>query len=574
MENLNLTAQEIEEINAIIERVKQTGAYKNYLEGVRVMSKRADQLPGEGDAFSKIGAALQKDNPPAFLRPLLRGQEKIGNTLRSELKQKRMQRLLKNEEFNQFLYGKLYIETQKATTQQEDEMSNTEQNQTENQNTELFQRPDYDAAFYESEQFKKLGLDKDLTAEELKKLTEEYEKWREGQKQEDQNEGENENADAENAGEGNGENENAEAENAENANEGADGLEEENTGEPLAEENNDEQNSAAEETSTALEISSEDENDSRTNEQAEPEWVERYNATLLRWGEENNDEWTRDNEEDENGTRPVGLKGKFKSGVKLHYTAEDKVSVKAPEGQQISAEHFAAVIALAKENGQDIKLGQTMSPEFKSALIEACAKGGIEMQGLSEEDKRLYENFAPKAEERAEERTEENNDRPQTRAAVVKDTDEHGNPLYKVNPRIVEGWLSMYRNKATDSKTFDKEIATFEKQLAGGAYQVTGEEKARAQLLMMKYVQAMGKGDKEQAEQCVTALQRYGADTIVRNPEPDGKDVITTKPYGERSDEEKAKIDAATEKLLPKKAQEYDPAVMRAIMNARGQSRE
>ena len=113
MENLNLTAQEIEEINAIIERVKQTGAYKNYLEGVRVMSKRADQLPGEGDAFSKIGAALQKDNPPAFLRPLLRGQEKIGNTLRSELKQKRMQRLLKNEEFNQFLYGKLYIETQK-----------------------------------------------------------------------------------------------------------------------------------------------------------------------------------------------------------------------------------------------------------------------------------------------------------------------------------------------------------------------------------------------------------------------------------------------------------------------------
>ncbi len=571
MKNLNLTSREIEEIIAIVERIKQTGAYKNYLEGVRVMSKRAEQLPGDGDAFSKIGAALRKDTRPAFLRPLLRGQEKISNTLRSEFKQKRMQRLLKNEEVNQFLYRKLYIETQKATTQQEDEMSNTEQNQTETKNTELFQRPDYDAAFYESERFKELSLGKELTAEELKKLAEEYEKWQENQKQEDQNEGENENTDAENAGERDNENEADGVENNENDNESVDGLDEENTGEPLAEENSDKGNSDAEKASTALEISSEEENEQRTEEQNVPGWVEKYNAALIKWGEENNDKWIRDNEEGENGTRPVGLKGKFKSGVKLHYTAEDKVTIKAPEDEQISAKHFAAVIALAKKNGQDIKLGQTMNPEFKSALIEACAKGGVMMQSLSEEDKRLYDNFVPKAEEQAK----ENNDRPQTRASVVKDTDEQGNPLYKVNPRIVEGWLTMYQNKvAGKSEAFDKEIATFEEQLAGGAYQVTGEEKARAQLLMMKYAQAMGKGDKEQANLCVTALQRYGADTIVRNPEPDGKDKITTKPYSERSDEEKAKIDAATEKLLPKKAQGYDSVLMQTIMKTRRQSRE
>lgn len=47
-----------------------------------------------------------------------------------------------------------------------------------------------------------------------------------------------------------------------------------------------------------------------------------------------------------------------------------------------------------------------MTPEFKAALIEACAKGGVEIQNLSEEDRAVYNGFVPK-EEKTEEKKEE-----------------------------------------------------------------------------------------------------------------------------------------------------------------------
>lgn len=42
-------------------------------------------------------------------------------------------------------------------------------------------------------------------------------------------------------------------------------------------------------------------------------------AELIR----NGNEWTRDNEADENGERPAGLKGKFKNGTEVHYADKD-----------------------------------------------------------------------------------------------------------------------------------------------------------------------------------------------------------------------------------------------------------
>lgn len=45
-----------------------------------------------------------------------------------------------------------------------------------------------------------------------------------------------------------------------------------------------------------------------------------------------------------------------------------------------------------------------MTPEFKAALIEACAKGGVEIQNLSEEDRAVYNGFVPKEEKTEEKR--------------------------------------------------------------------------------------------------------------------------------------------------------------------------
>ena len=70
---------------------------------------------------------------------------------------------------------------------------------------------------------------------------------------------------------------------------------------------------------------------------------------------------------------------------------------------------------------------------------------------------------------------------------------------------------------------------------------------------MKKYAIAMNKDDKEMAENCVTALQCYGAERIDRVPDQaEGKyTVVEGKPYAERTDEEKARIDQAMAKALP-----------------------
>ncbi len=540
MTELNLSGPEIEQLMEVLGEVKKTGAYQNYEAGVRVVSKRAASLKGEGDAFARIGETLRSSKVPPFLSAVAKGQKKVEAALLAGLKQKKLHGLLKNEEFNNAIYREMYVEPGTigqflGIVSEEENMSDNNENVMEEGNNEMFDRPEYDAGFYESDAVKALNLGERISAADKEKLEALYKTYQEGKA----NGGESQQSEGNAAGA---------------ASEGT-GAEEEAAGSEGAAEEGD-----------AVEVSGmEGETPGpRTSENEDAEWVTKYNAALTKWGKENNNEWTRDNEPDENGNRPEGLKGNLADGTEIHYTAKDKLSVKAPEGQEISAEHFKAVIAMAKENDQDIKLGTTMSPAFKAALIEACAKGGVAMQGLSEEDQAAYDSFKPKEEKQ------------EIRAAEVKDTDDKGEPLYKVNPKIAEGWMTMYQMKFGPEKSamFDHEIKMFEKQLAGGAYKVTGEEKARAQLLMMKYAQAMASGQKEQAELCVTALQRYGVDTITRDPNPGGKDKITSKPYSERTDEEKAKINEATERMLPKKAQEYDPAVWQAMKEAKGQTKQ
>ncbi len=420
---------------------------------------------------------------------------------------------------------------------------------TNDENVDMFDLPEY----YDEEKCKHL----DITLVDGKISKADFEKL------EDWHKSNNENADKEPTAENETENEEQQA-TAEN--------ETENEEQQAAAENEEKENSC-------LEIGGMEEDGPRTEEK-EQDWVQKYDALLTKYGQENNNEWTRDNEPDENGARPAGLKGKFKNGAEVHYADKDKLSVKTPEGEKPAAAHFKEIVALAKENEQTVKLGSSMTPEFRAALIEACASGGVEIQNMSEEDREIYNRFKPADREEKpaeqEEKPAKQEEKPEIRAAEVKDTDENGNPLYKVNPKVAGAWMTMYQMKAESDKSamFDQEIKTFEKQLAGGAYKVTGEEKARAQLLMMKYVQATEKGETDKADLCATALQKYDVDTITRTPPDGGKNNITTKPYAERSDEEKAKIQEATEKVLPQKAQSYDPAVWQAMKEASGQTRQ
>ena len=79
--------------------------------------------------------------------------------------------------------------------------------------------------------------------------------------------------------------------------------------------------------------------------------------------------------------------------------------VETPENVAPTADHFKEIVALAKYEEQEIKLGPTMRPEFKAALIEACAKGGVEIHNLSNEDREIYNSFKPK--EESEQREQE-----------------------------------------------------------------------------------------------------------------------------------------------------------------------
>lgn len=552
MAEINLTDEQMSGLTEVLEKIKTSRAYQNYEKGVQAASKRAQSLAGEGDVFAKIGTALKEEKFPDYLKDLAKGQQKVQLALQAELKQKKLHGLLKNEELSDAVYGELYIETgtldkylgksaqeetmseevkeensAEASTQQEEVDTNQAQVEEtgdssdapteEENNVEMFDFPDYGEDFYNSDAFKDLKIEgKQITKEQKEKIEALYEEFRK-------------------------------------QNEGAEGNQSQEGTENAAGEKDDKSQDGNDE---ALKIDDNDNQEVQTN--GNEDWIEEYNQKLAAYAAANNNTWTRDTAPDEDGHPVVGLKGSFGNGVDVHYKAKNHLSVQTPKDVAPTADHFKEIVELAKDQKQKINLGTISRPEFRAALIEACAKGGVEMQNLNDDDLELYNSFKQNTQD-------DTNQDKEIRAAEVKDTDENGNPLYKLSPRMAEGWLAMYRNKA-QKPSFEGEIQTMEKQLAVGAYKVTGEEKVRAQLLMMKYVNAMNKGDKEQAETCVTALQKYGLDNISREAEG-GKDVITGKPYAERSEEEKSKIDEANKKVLPEKAQQYDAALIRQMMD-------
>lgn len=543
MAEVNLTTEETDALLEVVDKVKASKAYQNYMSGVGLNLKRAASLKGEGDGFARIGEALRSGKIPQFLNATAKGQKKVQDALQAELKQRKLHGVLKDEDFNDALYRELYVKPGSlrdylGLSSQEEQMSeDKKQTEVENQdapadnaaadneNNNMVDLPDY----YDEEKFKDLEIkivDGKISKEDLEKLEKRHK----------------------------------EPEKEENGNQPAS---------PKTEEGNEGDAAAAGGDGSSIEIDGMDGNGPRTTENEDPDWVKKYDAALTRYGQENGNEWVRDNEADENGERPAGLKGKFANGTEVHYADRDKLSVKTPEGEKPSADHFKEIIALARENGQDIKLGPTMTPEFKSALIEACAKGGVEIQNLSEEDREVYNGFVPKEEKPAEKEE--------------KREEEKAEPAYQLNPLITKGRLTEYSGKVysadrysmravnAGNKEFDAEIAKMEENLSKGWYKATGEDKAKAEILLKKYARAEATRDTEGMETYETALKYYGLDSIRREPEKEGSYVVKGKPYGERTEEEKANINAAMEKAFPKK-QEMDPAVLAAMKEKNGQT--
>lgn len=533
MVEVNLTTEETDALLEVVNKVKASKAYQNYMSGVGLNLKRAASLKGEGDGFSKVGEVLRSGKIPQFLNATAKGQKKVQDALQAELKQRKLHGILKDAEFNDAIYRELYVKPGSlkdylGISSQEEQMSeDKEQTEVENDvpagsaaadngNDNMVDLPDY----YDEEKFKDLEIkvvDGKVSKADFEKLEKRH---KEPEKEENDNQPTS----------------------------------------PKTEEGNEGDAAAAGSDGSSIEVDGMDGNGPRTTENEDSDWVKKYDAALTRYGQENGNEWVRDNEADENGERPAGLKGKFANGTEVHYADKDKLSVKTPEGEKPNAGHFKEIIALARENGQDIKLGPTMTPEFKAALIEACAKGGVEIQNLSEEDRAVYNGFVPK-EEKTEEKKEEKQE---------KETS------YSVKSNVVQSCLGRYSRDLdldfrNDTDEFENSLRKKEEELKSGVLEGDKEDALKAKILMMKYVEAEYDGDKDKQALYETALQRYGVDSIKRKPENGGSFVVKTKPYGERTEEEKANINAAMEKAFPKK-QEMDPAVLAAMNEQKGQT--
>ena len=283
------------------------------------------------------------------------------------------------------------------------------------------------------------------------------------------------------------------------------------------------------------------------------DWIQRYEAIMKEYAEEKQQEWVRE-EKNEEGQPYEGLKGKI-GEADYHFTAPDKA--------KSNLAGIDGVVALAQKEGLSLAYNEKWSDEFKAEVMKACEKYGVSIEGMPEQ---------------TQQQTEQR-DEPipaQVERPVVKEDYES---TYSVDPKIAAAKMKgLYirtddadeSKKAIKVKALETEVEKQEKLLAGRAYQVTGEEKATAELLMQKYVLAQRQGNQEMADTCALALQRYGVDKIERVPNSEeGMLKVSAKPYSERTDEEKAKINEALDKSLPKKQEQYNPEVFQQLAQAK-----
>nr|QIM10612.1 hypothetical protein PlAlph_5040 [uncultured Alphaproteobacteria bacterium] len=254
----------------------------------------------------------------------------------------------------------------------------------------------------------------------------------------------------------------------------------------------------------------------------ENDWVSRYETILKGYADANNQEWKRE-EKNEDGTAVEGLKGNI-GEAKFHFTSEDKAVV--------NAEGINAIVALAKETGQDIAFNEGWSDEFKAKMLAACEAQGVTIQGR------------PDAE--AEKTNEEN---ASAKAAPVEEQTmalQHvpGQGVYTLSDVSARGYMKM----ALGSNELDEKIADLKQK---GAV-IGNPDQDSAKLALFEYAQAMKENKTEQMQDLGNVLKKYGVESVKRNPDrADGQIEITSKDYGSYTPEEKAKIEESIQKLQP-----------------------
>lgn len=136
-------------------------------------------------------------------------------------------------------------------------------------------------------------------------------------------------------------------------------------------------------------------------------WKIQRRQEIMQWAAK-----SKTNEITEIKANKDGLNTSFKDGTQVNFVAENHVSVKTPD--EPKAQNFDMVVALAKNSNKKVKLGENMSPEFRAALIEACAKANVQISNLSIEDLDTYMKFLPKQEEKQVLNVVEQKDQTQT----------------------------------------------------------------------------------------------------------------------------------------------------------------
>ena len=108
-----------------------------------------------------------------------------------------------------------------------------------------------------------------------------------------------------------------------------------------------------------------------------------------------------------------GIHAPLKNGMVLHFVEQNHVQVATQEDPK--PEDFKILVAFAKEQKKDIKLGDQMSDKFREALVVACAQENISITNLPAQYNELYNSHLPAQPESEQQAQKLNDNEPQDR---------------------------------------------------------------------------------------------------------------------------------------------------------------
>ena len=185
------------------------------------------------------------------------------------------------------------------------------------------------------------------------------------------------------------------------------------------------------------------------NNNSNAQWVSDYQGYLQDWSDRNPERGIEELEAKESS-----LNVKFKDDVALKFSSPSNVAVKAKDPSSPKASDFDALMEVAKKSNQDINLSyDKMSESFRHALIEACAKSGVCIRNLQDEDIKLYADFVLQQNE-----TNLNDDVEQVvdqEEQVVETVDEPETPAETENDNTSEPDLNYDQEAAEDNADLD-----------------------------------------------------------------------------------------------------------------------